>query len=144
MGAVAEKGFLPRTSSSSGEGVPQASRCRDSPSPAHPWSYLTLPGLPSPHYCHCAFKAPGHGQLCASREPWRQASIGLLIKDTETHTQGCASLPRDTRPCKTEMPQSDVNKITKQSPSTHTLWLTPLHRLLQAHQPLTKPRVIPG
>ena len=53
-------------------------------SPSH------LPALlPPPPNGHCAFKALGSSQLCASQELRRPASYVFLIKDTQTHNHMC-------------------------------------------------------
>lgn len=72
-GAVAGRGFSAASQHSTGEGGPEAGRCGAAP--------------PTPCYRHCAFKALGSTQLRASREPWHPASLGLLIRDTQSHTQ---------------------------------------------------------
>lgn len=100
------------------EGGPEASRCRDGPFPALPQPH---PPWRSPRYCHCAFKALGSAQLRASREPWRQASIGLLIRhtDAQSHAQTHKVVHHrpETPAChRTKMPQGDVNKHTNSPP----------------------------
>lgn len=87
---------------------------------------------PPPRYHHCAFKARGSTQLRASREPWHPASLGLLIKDTQSHAQTHrgAPPPGDTvrERCR------DAAEPCQQSPSLQ----------LQAHQPPTEAWIFPG
>lgn len=85
-----------------GEGGPEAGRCGAAP--------------PTSCYRHCAFKALGSTELHASREPWHPASLGLLIKDTQSpaQTHRGAPPPGDTaremcRDAAEPCPQKPIN-----------------------------------
>lgn len=94
--------------------------------------HLALPSLPAlllpPPNGHCAFKALGSSQLCASREPWRPASYVFLIKDTKTHNHMCRhtrSAPMAQRHLLTGHRTELCSDAPERCQQTHTS--TPLH-----------------